>query len=53
MDQKTIDELAKLGIHIVPLGNPAEMHKRLAELLDEEYQLDHNEHKQNKEWASD
>lgn len=54
MDQKTIDELAKLGIIVIPLDHPdrvVEVHNRLAEILGEEHQLDYNEHKQNQEWT--
>jgi len=50
-DQKMLDELAKLGIHIVPLNDPAEMHRRLAEILQEEEELDRREHRRNKEWT--
>lgn len=51
LDQKMIDELAKLGVYVVPLNDPAEMHKRLAKILQEEHQLDHNEHQNNREWT--
>ncbi len=46
-----IAKLAELGITIVDLGNPKELHKTLAQALDEEYLLDRKTHGQNKEWT--
>lgn len=51
MDRELIIQLAALGIIIVDLGNPKELHEALAKALDEEYELDRREHGKNREWT--
>lgn len=51
LDPKMIAELAELGITIVDLANPTELHEALAKALDEEYLLDRKEHGKNREWT--
>lgn len=50
LDPKMVAELAELGIMIIDIGNPRELHEILNEVFQEEHQLDYLEHKQNQEW---
>lgn len=53
LDPKMVAKLALLGIKIIDLANPKELHKTIAEALDEEYELDRREYGKNKEWHND
>lgn len=51
LDPVVVTALAELGITIVDLGNPKELHEALLQALDEEYLLDRRTHGSNKEWT--
>lgn len=50
-EKQLFRDLAKMGVIIVNLANPKELHETLAEALDEEYLLDRKIHSSNKEWT--
>lgn len=54
LTKEMLKELAEMGVTIIVMDHPdkaIEVHNVLAEAIGEEYKLDQQTHKQNKEWT--